>query len=233
MSETPNNGSMMDRALSNQDSAGMDRVLNSAHEVSQRILNAEEQAEEAEKRANLARDIDPKTQLLNFPAFKSRAGEIVAKGEIPEGRKPYYSLLLGDLDDFKSLNTSLGYIETDNAALLPVAEIFRDSLTRSDDIVGEVSRFGGEEFVALLVGTDEEGAKSVANNIQQKVNELHPLGPEKPLGMSIGLVTFSPGADIMEEFQKANDAVDKAKKIEGKNQIVSFEELPQESHSVE
>lgn len=205
---------MLNKAFDNQPDPGLDKVLDAAGLISKRLFDAETRA-----------DLDQKTQLLNFPAFKIQASKIIANGEIPKGRQPYYSLLLGDLDNFKALNTALGYQETDNTALIPVADIFRDSLSREEDRVGAVSRFGGEEFLALLVGTDQEGAKIIAERIQHKVNELRPLGPDQPLGMSIGLVTISPGSDLEAAFENANHAVNAAKEIEGKNQIIAFEDL--------
>jgi diguanylate cyclase (GGDEF)-like protein len=80
-------------------------------------------------------------------------------------------VLVLDLDHFKRVNDRFGHLVGDQV-LAAVAASVRDEV-RDDDLVG---RFGGEEFVVLLRGTDGEdprsGARAVAERIRERIARL-------------------------------------------------------------
>ena len=71
------------------------------------------------------------------------------------------SLIIADMDSLKKINDSMGHLEGDRLLRIS-AEIFIDSL-RESDIIG---RYGGDEFIALLPGTNLAGAKAVAEKLR-------------------------------------------------------------------
>lgn len=72
-----------------------------------------------------------------------------------------------DIDDFKAYNDTFGHVAGD-VMVQKTAEIIKNSI-RTVDIAG---RFGGEEFVIILPGTDEEGAIAVAERIRRAIYNI-------------------------------------------------------------
>jgi diguanylate cyclase (GGDEF)-like protein len=105
---------------------------------------------------------DPLTGLWNFRYFQLQADrelESAARFERP------LSLLIIDLDHFKTINDRFGHQVGDDV-LVEVARRIQ-AATRVPDVV---ARYGGEEFVVLLPGTDAVGAVATAERIRQAVS---------------------------------------------------------------
>ncbi|HEX7833697.1 MAG TPA: diguanylate cyclase, partial [Thermoanaerobaculia bacterium] len=85
------------------------------------------------------------------------------------------SLILLDLDHFKSLNDQRGHPAGD-ASLVQVARQLARKIRRSGDMVTRggdvVARIGGEEFAILLTDTDADGARIIAETLRGAVEEL-------------------------------------------------------------
>jgi diguanylate cyclase (GGDEF)-like protein len=112
------------------------------------------------------------------------------------------SLLLLDLDAFKSINDRHGHTVGD-AVLRSAAAAIRQA-ARAEDTV---ARLGGDEFVVLARGTDEEAGTRLAERVGQAVNSLEVMLPEGPLqlGASVGVRTT--GSDLaLEDLLEAADA---------------------------
>lgn len=165
------------------------------------------------------RDLDPKTQLLTYPAFVQRVAPIV-EGHRPSVRGDGLSMLLIDLDHFRRLNKVLGYQNADRQCLIPTAEIIQTTATRAGD--ASAGRFGGEEFVVVLDGTGRDGAVFVARSILRQINNIEYAGRSgrpRTLGASIGVTSITePGIAYEAFFDQANQAV-KAAKRQGRNRI--------------
>jgi len=133
------------------------------------------------------------------------------------------SVLMIDIDYFKLLNDGRGHLAGD-AVLREVATALQRALSRPGDVLG---RYGGEEFVALLHGTDSAGAAVVAERLRAGVEKLrieHPASPFGVVTVSIGL------ASALREDHLATSgliaAADKAlyeAKNAGRNQIKGVE----------
>jgi diguanylate cyclase (GGDEF)-like protein len=95
------------------------------------------------------------------------------------------SLIMGDIDYFKSYNDLHGHTTGDDC-LSRIGAVLRDSLGRSGDFA---ARYGGEEFVLVLPETSAQGALRVAEAVQQAVRGL--AIPHR--GVVIGHVTVSLG----------------------------------------
>lgn len=134
-------------------------------------------------------------------------------------RKPV-SLLMADIDHFKSYNDTYGHLAGDDC-LKAVSATLLQVLDRPGDLL---ARYGGEEFIALLPETDATGAQLVASKMLQAVSELgfpHTGGlPEDHVTASIGVATMQPSRHTTSAnlVEAADQALYRAK-IEGRNRI--------------
>ena len=101
------------------------------------------------------------------------------------------SLLMIDIDHFKSFNDSFGHSVGDEC-LRAVATALDRALRRPGDLVG---RYGGEEFAILLPGTPPAGVMTVAERVRTAVSRIALHGraaTARPLTVSIGCATLMP-----------------------------------------
>ena len=109
--------------------------------------------------------IDPLTELYNRRYFD---GALLKEYSRHSRSGAEMSVLMLDVDHFKSYNDSYGHVKGDDC-LRKIAQVIRDSTSRPPDIT---ARYGGEEFVCLLPETGLDGARHVAESIRRKVTEL-------------------------------------------------------------
>ncbi|MBO8153940.1 GGDEF domain-containing protein [Thermovirga sp.] len=114
-----------------------------------------------------------------------------------------------DIDDFKSYNDAFGHVAGD-VVLQRLAEVIKNSI-RKIDIAG---RYGGEEFVLILPGTQEEGALAVAERIRKSIAQ-HPF-PHRNITVSSGVTMAQEGDSAHSLLERADRALYKAKR-QGKN----------------
>lgn len=135
------------------------------------------------------------------------------------------SLLLIDIDYFKSLNDKHGHRYGDQC-LVSVAWAVRSALRRPTDLL---ARYGGEEFAVLLVSTGPDGAHALAESIQQAVAMLeisNDTSIGQHLSVSIGLATYqAPEPGSLETLVEAADQALYRAKETGRNRIVSASTL--------
>ncbi len=132
------------------------------------------------------------------------------------------SLLLLDVDHFKTINDTLGH-PTGDVALCTLTDLTAQKL-RSQDIFG---RFGGEEFAVLLPATDALGAFLVAERIRESVaeNEFHDGAHAFRMTISIGIAALSSRGDLSSAerlsalFRAADSALYQAKDA-GRNRTI-------------
>ncbi|MGD1716381.1 diguanylate cyclase domain-containing protein [Dapis sp. BLCC M172] len=164
--------------------------------------------------------IDGLTGIANRRTFQET---ILKEWERCQREKQPLSLILFDLDYFKLYNDFYGHQAGDNC-LKQVAEAAKNVLNHSYDLV---ARYGGEEFVILLPNTNQQGASSIAELIQQAIRKIA-IPHEKSQVSSI--VSASMGiASIIPSSESSPDALiamaDKAlyiAKQEGRNQAIAY-----------
>ena len=127
---------------------------------------------------------DGLTDLLNHKAYKERLNEELNRAK---RFKQSLVLLILDLDKFKRINDTYGHLYGDYV-LTEVSAILKDSV-RNIDIC---ARYGGEEFAIVLVNTDVENARPVAERIIEKVSEFHfnKDGIEENMTISAGMSEY-------------------------------------------
>jgi len=125
--------------------------------------------------------VEAHTDELTGLANRRRLYEVVDQALVREGR---LALLLVDLNRFKEINDTLGHNVGDEL-LEQVGERLRQ--TQPERVL--LARIGGDEFVALLDGTDDESAAlRVANSLRDAFDEPFPLdGLTIPMQASIGI----------------------------------------------
>jgi diguanylate cyclase (GGDEF)-like protein/PAS domain S-box-containing protein len=129
------------------------------------------------------------------------------------------TLLMLDIDNFKSYNDNNGHLAGD-AALRRVADVCLATIRRAD----LSCRYGGEEIAILLFEADIKSAKEVAERLRKAVAEAEVASDLPGVSVSIGLAGFSPdknkvpmGLDAL--IRDADVRLYRAK-MEGKNRVV-------------
>jgi len=132
-----------------------------------------------------------------------------------------FSLLMMDLDLFKTVNDRLGHPRGDEA-LKAVAEVLRANARISDF----VARYGGEEFVMILPGTTARQAGALAERIAQGVREIRLAVPHPPpLSISIGVADYPACGRDRESLIGAADTALLFAKRAGRDMVADFSRI--------
>jgi len=165
---------------------------------------------------------DGKTGLLNAGTWQS-----LAANEVDRARRHNtpLGLLMIDVDHFKSVNAGYSHLVGDQA-LRAIADVLRSSV-RSYDLVG---RFGGEEFVILLAGTDHAGSVEVGRRICERVRGLRVEDaitggayPDLHLSVSVGGAMFPDAGTSLDEVLMAADNALFAAKDAGRDRVLAIQ----------
>lgn len=132
-----------------------------------------------------------------------------------------FSLLIGDIDNFKKINDTYGH-QIGDVVLKGIGSLLK-RVVRDIDIV---ARYGGEEFTVVMPETDAKGASGTAERIRQAIGEyiFSGLPPKTFVTMSIGVGTY-PDLKVVDKFgfiEKIDKALYRAK-TEGKNRVCKAE----------
>ncbi|KPK42367.1 MAG: hypothetical protein AMJ78_02880, partial [Omnitrophica WOR_2 bacterium SM23_29] len=138
---------------------------------------------EAEKRqAEALALIDPQTRLYNFQYLQRR---LLSEFDIARRRVTPISLLMIDIDYFKSVNETYG-VEFGDLILKEFAGI----LQRNCRGIDVITRSSGEEFTIILSDTDREGALSFAQRVHDAISRHRFGGHKTKLKVSIGVASY-------------------------------------------
>lgn len=162
--------------------------------------------------------LDDLTHLYN-----TRYLELALERELRGGRP--FSVLFLDLDHFKAVNDAHGHL-TGSRMLVEVGRVLR-SCVRDEDAV---ARYGGDEFVALLVGVDSGTGLKVAERIRRSVEDhrfLSREGTPLRITVSIGLSSFPEhGRTPAEVMELADRAMYRGKQTTRNVVYVASRDLP-------
>jgi len=131
------------------------------------------------------------------------------------------SLMLLDIDNFKDVNDRYGHLAGD-ALLREFAEVVKRGLRKGDTF----TRYGGEEFAAILPHTSGRAALSAAENIRRAVETAHfrAIEGRKRITVSIGVTEIGREVkDSIEAVKRADQALYGAKR-KGKNRVLLWPE---------
>jgi diguanylate cyclase (GGDEF)-like protein len=128
------------------------------------------------------------------------------------------SLVMLDIDNFKTINDNFGHQQGDRV-LAEVARVLRDSSREID----APARYGGEELAVVLPGTDLEGAFQLAERVREEIERLGVVPPEGgriSVTASFGVASLPETADEPGALLAAADSALYEAKRSGKNKTV-------------
>lgn len=190
----------------------VERVGIVVHDVTEIALVRQALEEARGKLLQLSR-VDHLTQLWTRGYWQERYHE-----EWQRARRTgaSVSLVMFDIDHFKRINDTYGHPTGDEAIRL-VARLFKEA-ARATDICG---RYGGEEFVALLLDTDAAGAKLFCERLRHIIAAESVLGPDGAVvqfTISLGVAELSGEIETPHDWlERADQALYRAK-TGGRNQ---------------
>jgi diguanylate cyclase len=156
---------------------------------------------------------DSLTGLPNRLAYVEYINQEIAR--LHRFHRPF-CLLVWDIDHFRSINDRFGHKAGDKT-LVVIAETLSASI-RDTDFVG---RFGGEEFVMVLAGSEQDAALKLANGMREDVATCGFNSQGKPVNVSIscGITQYRDTDSLESAFERADQALFQAK-TEGRNRCV-------------
>lgn len=170
------------------------------------------QLRQAQEHLTQLASIDPLTGAFNRGEILSRARKEASRLRRSMNQSPNQAiaLVMVDIDRFKTINDRHGYLVGDTV-LRQVVRRIRIEL-RDYDLFG---RYGGEEFLAVLPGTDASAALTVAERMRRAVGEtpLDVEGHSLPITISLGVAVLTGDVlDLTGTLQRADEALHRAKK---------------------
>lgn len=155
---------------------------------------------------------DHLTGAYNRRAFDTAMRKAIRQAERSDNT---FSLLIFDVDHFKSVNDRHGH-DTGDAILQRLAALVSPTL-RSTDLL---ARWGGEEFAVLLQDTSAKGAAIFAERLRQQIAEtrLHGLA----ITVSLGIAEYRTGDTSEGMLERADTALYRAKNA-GRNRVATAE----------
>jgi diguanylate cyclase (GGDEF)-like protein len=198
--------------------AGLGTVLTIVtHRLKQKQIESEQMAQDLEmevaKRTQALADAnallrtiavtDALTNLPNRRAFDRRLKAEVARAS---RHGALFSLLLIDIDHFKTINDELGHAAGD-LVLSELGQLLKAEIREND----MATRVGGEEFAVILGDTGQADAVSAAERLRQCIAARNFNG--RSISVTIGVAGFMPGDRASQIFERADRAL-----YQGKNQ---------------
>jgi len=160
---------------------------------------------------------DPLTGVNNRSSFREvldREVDLSRRHGVP------LSLIMLDVDRFKSINDKHGHVVGD-MALKSIANCMRSCIRESDILF----RYGGEEFCIALANTNLAGARKLAERVRRALEILvvRTSGVRLHVTASFGVATLSEDDDAAHLVEKADHSLYRAK-AQGRNRIATHEE---------
>lgn len=157
---------------------------------------------------------DPLTNAYNRRAMMDvleHTAALSARHDTPS------SILMIDIDHFKSINDDFGHAEGDTV-LVNLVSALEQRLRTSD----KICRYGGEEFVVLLIGAHANAAVNVANSIREMI-AVKPLSRKTAVTVSCGVAEAAPSESILQWLERADAALYRAK-VSGRDAVCMADE---------
>jgi diguanylate cyclase (GGDEF)-like protein len=160
---------------------------------------------------------DAMTGLYNRRFVEEYVGTLMSG---VERKKGVFSILMLDFDYFKQVNDTHGH-EAGDKVLKALAELLKHTVRGSDIVV----RYGGEEFLVILLDTDADNAMPVAEKIRGEIAATKVNLPSTVLQktISIGVAQYPIDADSFWQVVKFADVALYEAKRTGRNRVVRFE----------
>ncbi|MGO9311290.1 MAG: GGDEF domain-containing protein [Syntrophobacteraceae bacterium] len=195
--------------------ANITELQNNLRTYEQEILQVRERSESLEKEVLL----DALTQINNRRAYDLRIRESLRRFH-RNGEQ--FGLILIDIDHFKKVNDAYGHKAGDKC-LKEIAKQIKSSVRQSDFL----ARYGGEELIAILPGSDAEGARNLAEKIRRRIENIRFSYKDEiiPLTISLGVTgVLASDTDPDTPFIRVDAAMYQAKE-DGRNRVCVITDL--------
>lgn len=161
-------------------------------------------------------ETDELTKLFNLRTFNTLAGKLLRQAE---RHNRHLALLMLDIDNLKQVNDTLGH-EAGNLLLTNVAQCFA-AILRGEDLA---ARYGGDEFVILLIDCDQNHAVQVAERILDEFKSRRPQyrGSDINLRASIGIACYPEQSLTLDDLLAKADKAMYYSKQHGKNMATLY-----------
>ncbi len=186
--------------------------------VNEQALLLEQQKQELEKMNGMLQALattDGLTGIANHRAFQERLAD---EWQRSERYKSPFSVILLDVDKFKTYNDEYGHPEGDTV-LKMVAHTLK-LVMRDVDLV---ARYGGEEFVILLPETGPQGARDAAERCRVAIESNS--WPKRPVTASFGVSTTGFAVTTAQELIDNADKALYVSKDNGRNRVTHYENI--------
>ncbi|AWZ49271.1 hypothetical protein C3495_10795 [Clostridiaceae bacterium 14S0207] len=161
-------------------------------------------------------NIDKLTKTLNRSAMELRLANVLNEAAL---RKEEVSIIMVDIDNFKSINDEFGHLIGDKV-LKEVCNIIFSQITPNQ----YVGRYGGEEFLIILPKCTCDQAFKLSEKIRKKIYNDRYINNNIRVSISAGISSYpSQGIELWHLINKADMALYKAKKT-GKNKSIIWDE---------
>jgi diguanylate cyclase (GGDEF)-like protein len=176
-------------------------------------VRVEDRLKQANEKLETLAARDDLTGLLNRREMHSRLEYEISRCRL-QGKN--FSVVLGDIDQFKSINDRFGHHVGDHV-LISLARVMRNTLRKGD----QLARWGGEEFLLLLPDTELASGRLVAEKLREHIASTNFSWEGKPIfvTMTFGVSIFSQDCNFDDVLRKADHALIQGKAM-GKNCVV-------------
>ena len=159
---------------------------------------------------------DPMTGLNNRRFLEEYVETLVAS---VQRKRTHVAILMLDLDYFKMVNDTYGH-DAGDAVLKALSNVLKQSVRASDMVI----RYGGEEFLIILVDSDGEAGLNVAENIRAAVEAMtvQVAGIALQKTISIGVSDFPNDSETFWQAVKFADVALYQAKQQGRNRVLRF-----------
>lgn len=159
---------------------------------------------------------DPMTGLNNRRFLEEYVETLVAS---VQRKRSQAAILMLDLDYFKMVNDTYGH-DAGDAVLKSLSNVLKQSVRASDLVI----RYGGEEFLIILIDSHGEAAEGVAENIRAAVEamKVQISGIVLQKTISIGIADFPTDSETFWQAVKYADVALYQAKEQGRNRVIRF-----------
>ncbi len=157
--------------------------------------------------------LDPLTGCYNRRELENQINRTIANAK---RQKNQLSIFMFDIDHFKHVNDTYGH-QTGDLVLKEIAALVKDNIRTGDML----TRYGGEEFIAVLPDTNKQEAIELADRIRRKIGQkkIKTLKDSLSVTASFGVAALSPDTDMSALIHDADTMMYKAK-LSGRNTVM-------------
>lgn len=156
-------------------------------------------------------NVDALTGTYNRREFDDELNSLITEKDI---HTISFSLILFDIDNFKSVNDNFGH-KTGDRILQGISALVTANIREEDCLF----RWGGEEFILILPGETLDNARDAAERIRSSIQD-HDFEIGQPVTISLGVGEYKSGENNNQVIMRVDSALLEAKS-EGKNRVVS------------